>query len=152
MKKVFLTAIFFILFRISVHAEQNYSFDFISENQIKTSENNIEVTGKLPVIYKNKFKSKVFADNINQKIEKLYTHRLKSAKDNKSKILRVNYNVKAKKNIVSLLIYFTETQKYIDTINFNLQTLKFVTIKDILGQNAVAVANKVIRDTTISSL
>ena len=88
MKKVFLIAIFFILFRISVHAEQNYSFDFISENQIKTSENNVEVTGKLPVIDKNKFKRKVFADNINQNIEKLYTQRLKSAKDNKSKILK----------------------------------------------------------------
>lgn len=150
MKKFILSIVFlFCLFQIPVYAQNNYKFDFIFENKIQLDNKNIEVSGKSPYI--DKFKNNDFAKTINQEITSIYKKKLEMVISQKTKSLKIDYQVKAGKNIVSLLLYFTGAKKEIETINFNLQSCEFISISDILGPNAIDLVNKIIKDDTIKS-
>lgn len=152
MKKFIAIIIFLsVFFQIPVMAEKNsnYNFDFISADEIKSSMKDIEVTGYLPCI--SKFKNKLFEKQINQKINSIYKKKLETAIFENAKSLRINYKVKASKNIVSILIYFFGQRNDVETINFNLRTCCFISITDIIGPNGIQLMNKIIRDETIKS-
>lgn len=130
-------------------AAQNYDFDFISEDKIELANNNIKVSGVLPKIDVNKFKNKDFARLINQKINSAYKKELERAVSDKQQQLKINYQVKARKNIVSLPIFFSN--RCVNTINFNLKTCQFVNITDVLGPNAIEITDSIIKDNIIKS-
>ena len=152
-KKIIMIIILFLLLAkknfILAQVNSNYDFDFISSRQINFKTKNLEVTGQLPYI--NNFKNNLFQNQINQKIEAIYKKKLELAIAKNLKLIKLNYKAKAGKNIISVLIYFSGEINSLETINFNIKTCNFLTLKDILGPNAIEIINKIIKTETIKS-
>ncbi len=151
--KKFVGMIFLLLMiiKIPVLAQKysNYNFDFITLQEINTRIENVKVTGSLPHI--DKFKSKTFENQLNQKINLIYEKKIAEAISKNVKSLKINYKVKAEKNIISILLNFLGDKNDLETINFNLKTCSFVSISDIIGPNGTQIVNKIIHDETIKT-
>lgn len=151
--KKFIGMIFLLLMiiKIPVLAQKysNYNFDFITLQEINTRIGNMKVTGSLPHI--DKFKNKTFENQLNQKINLIYEKKIAEAISKNVKSLKINYKVKAEKNIISILLNFLGNKNDLETINFNLKTCSFVSISDIIGLNGTQIVNKIIHDETIKT-
>ncbi len=146
-----LILIFSLQIKVFAGNNSNYNFDFIESKPIDLKEENIEIKGEIPVI--NKFKNNVFEKQINQKINGILKQKSEFFSSQKIKFATTSYKIKASKNIISILIYFSLQEKinYLDTINFNIKSCDFLSIKNILGTNAIDIINKIIKDDTIQS-
>lgn len=146
-----LILIFSLQIKVFAGNNSNYNFDFVESKQIDLKEKNVEIKGEIPVI--NKFKNNAFEKQINQRISNVLKQRLDFFALEKIKNVSASYKIKANKNIISILIYFSLPEKinYLETINFNIQSCNFLSIKNILGANSIDIINKIIKDNTIAS-
>ena len=146
-----LILIFSLQIKVFAGNNSNYNFDFVESKQIDLKEKNVEIKGEIPVI--NKFKNNAFEKQINQRISNVLKQRLDFFALEKIKNVSASYKIKANKNIISILIYFSLPEKinYLETINFNIQSCNFLSIKNILGANSIDIINKIIKDNTIES-
>ena len=146
-----LILIFSLQIKVFAENNSNYKFDFVESKQIDLKEKNIEIKGQIPII--NKFKNNAFEKQVNQKINNLVKQKSEFFSSQKIKSATTSYKIKANKNVISILIYFSLPEKtnYLEAINFNIQTCNFLSIKNILGANAIDIINKIIKDNTIQS-
>ena len=146
-----LILIFSLQIKIFAGNNSNYNFDFVESKQIDLKEKNVEIKGQIPVI--NKFKNNVFEKQINQKINNLIKQKSEFFASEKIKSAKISYKIRANKNIISILLYFSLPEKinYLETVNFNIQTCNFLSIKNILGANSIDIVNKIIKENTIKS-
>lgn len=152
-KLIALITILFFCFSVNIFADSgsNYNFDFVQSKEIKFKQKNIDVSGHIPVI--SKFKNNTFEKQINQKIDSLIKQQLDVFDTQDIKSVSIGYKTKAGKNLISILIYFRLPDKtaYLETVNFNIKTFVFPSIKDILGVNSPQIINQLIKEQTINS-
>ena len=152
-KLILYTLIFIFSLQMNIFADSdpNYNFDFVETKQLDLKEKNVEIRGEIPVI--NKFKNNALEKQINQKINNLIKQKVEFFALEKIKTVNTSYKIKANKNVISILIYFSLPEKinYLETINFNIQACSFLSIKNILGANSIDIINKIIKDNTLKS-
>lgn len=121
----------------------------IKENDIVAGQNSIvfsevKITGKKPVL-QNYTNAKV-QKQVNQAIDDIFAMRLKNIEDNGNGA-KFSYEIieNTTSGIISLLIYTEEESdsmnQYVDTINFNADSIIKITDKNALDANGVKLAN-----------
>ena len=147
-KLIIFVAILLFCFSVNIFADNgsNYNFDFVQAKEVNFKQKNTEVTGHIPMI--NKFKNGLFEKQINQKIDLLIKQQLNIFYTQNIKSVSIDYKTKTGQNIISVLIYFRLPDKtaYLETVNFNIKTFVFLSIKDILGVNSIQVINQLIKE------
>ncbi len=101
------------------------------------------VSGKIPVV--EGFQNTRLQKEINSAIDSIVSSRT-SSKNLKS--LEFSYDYKTSKDICSIIIYSKVTdiaaKTHIDTLNFN--SSRILSISDVLGENGIQIANKIIAE------
>ncbi len=111
------------------------------------TEKGISVSSTLPEI--DDLKDVDLLNDINTRIKNIYDSKVQNAEKEKASSVNIEYEKIVTDNIVSLLIYSTTSTDFyskaeVDTITFDTEECKYLTITDVLGSNAQELINKFI--------
>jgi hypothetical protein len=109
----------------------------------------IVVEGELPVI--SGLTDQTFETGLNNGIIAVATEKIKSAKKESARGVSFSYESYKSGNIISVVIFtqttIASTKTEVDAFNFDVSLNKMININDVLGINAVPLANSFIIDT-----
>lgn len=149
MKRMICLILIFVLCTSTKISAGIYKFDFIKSVTINNNADGLEVSGTIPNL-QGFNKNIAFQKTLNDMIYSTYKSKVETAKKNKIKFLKIDYDTHAYKNIVSIIMYFatvnTATKNECVAFNFNIATAKLVNVEDILGVNAIKIIDKTIKD------
>jgi hypothetical protein len=111
----------------------------------------IEVSGIMPKI--NLENDHILQENVNQRIKNIFNDTMINAIDQNANKVIFDYYLGLNNNINSLIIksnyvFSKRSSMSLNSINFNTDTKKIISLIDILGPNALNISNKFILDST----
>lgn len=141
-------AVFFILLISAPVYASSYK---VTSKAVKKSEE-IEISGQYPIVNladKNIVEMNL-QDSINSLINDIVDEKINNAISSRARGLSISYKVKSVDDIVSIIIYSTvvsgTSKEDVNSVNFDLSSYKIISINDVLGPNAVKLANQHIND------
>ncbi len=111
----------------------------VSESEKSTRENNTKISGVIPIING----STSIAAEVNDKIDEIYTAKIKAAASNRAKEVIFNYKKYQNKNYLSFVITsktINATEKNeVATINVDLNQLKIINLSDFATNSKISI-------------